>query len=234
MCRASPDVLDYPHVSVRRRHITYSESKPPVVNLADSRINTSGSGNTFSGMTFGAEKADRYLVAAFGFSSASDATGCTIGGVAATLLASAQSPLGGTIRTAIFIAPVPSGTSGTVVISHGAGGNTALALYSITGLKSPAAFDIGITNGPQPLILSMAVPASGIAIVCGFSGVATTTAAWTSLTAIDTNSLFATQFLTSSGHFNGPKVSSVLNTTLSFTQTLPTSNRGASCGVSLR
>lgn len=203
---------------------------PPVLVFTDSGVNTSGSTGTFTGLSFGTAAVDRYLVAAFGYNSATAATAATIGGVSATLLIGVNSPFGNA-RTAIFIAAVPTGTSGTVVLSNGAGGNTTIALYSITGLLSPAAVATNSASGTPPANLSVAVNAFGVAIVCGYSSGASSTASWTNLTAIDTNNHFISTATTSAGNFLASSAPTTLNTTFSYTNT---NNAMSCCAVSLR
>lgn len=217
-------------MSLRRRHICYSGLRPPVLTFVASGVNTTSPGSTFSGVNFGAAAADRYLIAAFGYNSATDALTATIGGAAATRLVGVNSPFGNA-RTAIFIALVPSGTSGTVVLSNGAGGNTTLALYSVTGLLSPTAVATNTASGTPPANLSVAVSAFGIAIVCGYSSGASSTATWSSLTAIDTNNRFIATALTTAGNFVSTGPASTLNTTFNYTNT---SNVMSCCAVSLR
>lgn len=217
-------------MSLRRRHINYSGSRPPVLTFVASGVFTSGSGSTFTGMNFGTAAADRYMIAVFGYSSLTTATSATIGGVSASLLVGAVSPFQ-SAKTAIFIALVPSGTSGTVVISNGAGGNSTLALYSVTGLLSPTAVATNTASGTPPANLSVGVSAFGVAIVCGYSTGASSTATWSNLTAIDTNNRVTTTSLSSAGNFVSAGPSSTLNTTFNYTST---SNAMSCCAVSLR
>lgn len=222
-------LLDYADVSLRRRHICYSGSKPPVLTLTDKAQNTSGGGGTFTGLNLGAAAPDRYMVAAIGNSSATATTAVTIGGVSATQLVAVNSPFGNA-RTSIWIALVPTGASGNVVISNGAGGNTTIALYSITGLLSPSAVATSTASGTPPQSLSVAVNALGFVICVGYSSGATSTATWSGLTSTDVNVLFITNFLQSAGHFSAP-TSTTLSTTFSYSNT---NNAMSCCAVSLR
>jgi hypothetical protein len=113
-------------------------------------------GWTFSGLNFGTEYADRYLVAvAAANATSSDISSCTIGGVTATKLA------GNTAirRVSIWGALVPTGTSGTVVLaasvtSAGAG----LHLYSFYPMPPVNTATLTTDGG------SITVPSAGFAI----------------------------------------------------------------------
>jgi hypothetical protein len=95
-----------------------------------------GSG-TVAGLSFGAISADRYLVAVVGgiYGGGGSITGVTIGGVAATIVAT---QINATVDAVIAIAAVPAGASGSVVVTGPtfAGGGTQVFLYALYGVGS--------------------------------------------------------------------------------------------------
>jgi len=92
---------------------------------------------TFSGVALGAAAADRYIIAGVSGDSAGDTTitTVTIGGVAATELmdgSNSQANMG------FFIAAVPTGTTGDVVVTFsGSKARAGCACWRATGLASP-------------------------------------------------------------------------------------------------
>src|SRR6185437_533415 len=85
---------------------------PLVLTYLGSSQNTSGSGSTHPGMNFGTPDPNRYLIAACAIVSSSSAiTAVDFAGVAGTKLVDVVSGFG-SVRTAYWIALVPTGTSG--------------------------------------------------------------------------------------------------------------------------
>lgn len=105
---------------------------------------------TFTDMDFGAADAARYIIAAIAWRSAgtaNDIDTVTIGGVTATLIQEARNTGGGNLSACdLYIAPVPSGTSGDVVISTTtAAVRLGVAVYRLVGVASamPDHTDVG-------------------------------------------------------------------------------------------
>lgn len=91
--------------------------------------------NIFSGVSFGAEAPTRKLIAAVCVSSVNAVDSVTIGGVTATKLPSERSVNG--YRLAFYIAAVPTGTSGDVVVDCADSGHyAAVGLYRATNIES--------------------------------------------------------------------------------------------------
>jgi hypothetical protein len=115
---------------------------------------------TFSSVAFGAAAADRLLIMAVaGGSTATSVTlgSVTIGGITATIHAQANNS--GNTRNghaAVVSATVPTGTSGTIVVTWsvaGVGGpmlDTSYALYRVTGLVSTTPTDTATATGGSP------------------------------------------------------------------------------------
>jgi hypothetical protein len=120
---------------------------------------------TFSSVSFSTARADRRLVAAvFEQGGAVGISSVTIGGVSASQLVGS----GGTTNplVSLWIAAVPTGTSGNVVVQFGAGtANCAIAVWAVYGASSSTAFATATTSAAEnPASESLSVPANGVAI----------------------------------------------------------------------
>lgn len=128
-------------------------------------------------MSFGPAAAARcVVVGAVWLGAPSTCTGCTIGGVAATQIRQTT----GTVAAVLFIASVPAGTSGNVVLTFGGTiGLISVSSYSVTGLSTPAASSTAITTSA-----SLNVPAfsSVVAIAGCYQNLSTPSSAWSGLT----------------------------------------------------
>jgi hypothetical protein len=133
---------------------------------------------TFSGLAFGVEAPDRTLVAAIaGGATGQTVTAVTIGGMAATQIAGPAN--NGFSHASIWVALVPTGTSGAVTISAtGASWDFALGLYGMTGngLLTPAAAATGTSAA------SLTVAGGSVVIAAAFSNPGSLPAAWNGLT----------------------------------------------------
>ena len=175
---------------MRRRHICYSGSPPLILTYVDNQQNTVGSGATHPGMNFGPANPKRYLIAAIGIVSTTAITSVTIGGIAATQLVSVVSSFGN-VRTAYFIAAVPTGTSGDVTVNTASGGVSSVALYSVVNLQSPTPVATASNFGSSPLSMSLNGTNGGFILASAYmSGSPGATAAWTGLTTVDLNKQF--------------------------------------------
>jgi hypothetical protein len=101
---------------------------------------------TYTGVNFGTEAADRYIIVAIGQRNDSRTfTSVTIGGVTATILVQQGD---GNTTAGIAIAAVPTGTSGTVVVNlSGTADSHYLGVWSATGLDSATPVDTGAVSG---------------------------------------------------------------------------------------
>ena len=129
---------------------------------------------TFSSVSLGVAAADRQIVVLAGCSmnTAAAITGVTVGGVSGALLVSA----GATSRSAnMYIASVPSGTSGDIVVSINTGTGEAwgIGVYRVTGTASTTASDTATQNStsPAPIALTISCPAGGAIIAGGITDV---------------------------------------------------------------
>lgn len=101
---------------------------------------------TYTGVDFGTEAADRYIIVALGTRNDSRTfTSVTIGGVTATILVQQRD---GNTTAGIAIAAVPTGTSGTVEVNlNGNADSHYLGVWSATGLDSATPVDTGTVSG---------------------------------------------------------------------------------------
>mgnify|MGYP003653684990 CR=1 FL=1 len=127
---------------------------------------------TFSSVSFGAAAADRQIVVLAGASmdAVATITGVTIGGVTGAALVTATSAG----RNAnMYIASVPSGTSGDIVISINTATGEAwgIGVYRVTGTASTTPSDTATqtSNSPEPIALTLSCPAGGAIIAGGIT-----------------------------------------------------------------
>lgn len=138
---------------------------------------------TFASQNFGTASADRHIICTVcGRSSDGGArtiTSVTIGGT--TAAENVDTTSSGNV-CGIYIAAVPTGTSGNVVVVFNTTmGNADIALYSTTGVGSTTATDSG-TSTSNPLTYALDVVAGGIAVAIATSDNGAATATWAGLT----------------------------------------------------
>lgn len=170
---------------------------------SDTAVTTvSGGTQTFSGLSFGAATVDRLL---FGFvfyadgnysSGSPNVTGVTIGGVAAVAAIAPVNVIAPSafqyLNLTAWWAPVPTGTSGSLVATHTSPPNNQFGiscdLYSVTGAdtSNPVASSnsaVDVTNSAHAISASLAIPGGGAGIGYAASILNPATAAtWTNLT----------------------------------------------------
>lgn len=143
---------------------------------------------TFSGLSFGAADPDRYLVAVVAFRSGNSGitiNSLTIGGVTASHVVTSSSADSLETRSAIYIAKVPSGTSGSVVMTlSGTAARAGVSLYSLTGIASATPAYTNSGSG-SPVAFNFSLTHDGHAIAGQFEGV---TSASLSTASADLNS----------------------------------------------
>lgn len=139
---------------------------------------------TFSSRNLGSAAAGRYIIVATATRSATGAAGraasVTVAGVAATKIVEVDD--GGDTGTgaAIFVASVPTGTTGDIVVTYGAQQLRAgISVYRATGINS-AAVDTA-TSTANPLSLDTDVPANGFIVGVAAANAASATFSWVGL-----------------------------------------------------
>ena len=137
---------------------------------------------TFSGVALGTAASNRHIVIAAltATASAADANSVTVGGVSASLVVRASG--GDNSRAELWIASVPSGTTGDVVIVWSSAkdrcGYAAWAMYGASASASDTA-----TDGDTSPSFTIDVPAGGYLIAAAVpSAGSVATATWTGVT----------------------------------------------------
>jgi hypothetical protein len=141
----------------------------PVVAFTDSAVDPTNTTTYTFTLDFGAAAGDRYLIATpstRGSGTGAAISSVTIGGVTATEVINTTALLATVYNgAAIFIAAVPTGTSGDVVVTYA---NSQLragcGLYQVTGLSSSTAHDTATDSGSDPLTDTIDVPAGGFIV----------------------------------------------------------------------
>lgn len=146
---------------------------------------TDGTSYTFSSQSLGTAQGDRRIVVAVmgrkETSSGEAPTGVTVGGVSASLVVSQQAS-GDRNSASLWIAEVPSGSTGDIVVTFA---NTqqrcGVGWWAVYGLESSTATDTAATatSGGS---LNIDVEAGGVAFGTANSGSASATFSWTGLT----------------------------------------------------
>lgn len=168
------------NVAVSQRGAAYDTFTVTTAGASAIQIDPQGFGQsgagttsyTFPAVSFGAAEATRKMIAVVGTRKGTGGnsvpTSVTIGGVAATMLAGAGADsASGNVCASLWIASVPTGTSGDVVVNHAAAvSRCSVRLYSmINGLLAAlsSGTQIGITTGTT-LTASPTIPANAILI----------------------------------------------------------------------
>ena len=142
-----------------------------VSNTASAQDAVDATNFTFSTQALGAAHTQRKIAVAIASNSSSSGrtiSSVTVGGVSATSIISADGGSTSTNIAAIYLASVPTGTTGDVVVSHSAGmGNCSISLYRLIGASSTAhdtGSDIALTG--NALSDTMNVVSQGVLIAC--------------------------------------------------------------------
>jgi hypothetical protein len=118
---------------------------------------------SFTGLSFGAASAGRYMVACIGwtdFTIGNALSSVTIGGVSATILGQS----GVNLQMSICIAFVPTGTTGTVVANFtGSAARCNVHVYSLDGPSTAGAYFFGTSTANSPTA-TLNVPANSAVI----------------------------------------------------------------------
>ena len=163
-----------------------------ISNTAQAVSSSSATGSrTWTGTSFGTAADDRLMVVSFcinTFGAAIPSLSCTIGGVAGTSLVSAHNSSSTTFidyKIETFLALVPTGTSGTTVLSGTSiQALNAVAVFTrVTGADSTPSSTLGVTVDANKTISgSLTIPSNGAGLgVVGFTD-SSTGYAWTNLT----------------------------------------------------
>ena len=139
---------------------------------------------TFSGVAFGIENQQRYIIiSVYGSSTSVPASATvTIGGISATALIASSS-------RNFYIAKVPTGTSGTVVVTFSsATTECVISSYSVVGLQSTTPFDTKDVTVANNANISTTINVASNGFVLGLDGITGSsplrTTTWTGLTKV--------------------------------------------------
>ena len=154
-------------------------SPPAVVDITatDSSVDpTDATTFTFSSQSFGAAAADRKIIIGMGHrGSAATVTSITVGGVAATSVVESPSSGAEADRACIFIADVPTGTTGNVVVVLLATATRCgIGVWRMTGAGSSTPTDTGISSA-DPSTTTLTIAANGGGVGYGITTGATLT-----------------------------------------------------------
>lgn len=152
------------------------------ITLTDSSVDaTDQTTYTFASQSFGATAADRKIVVGVGARGSGNFTisSVTIGGVTATLVVNSSSGLQD--QAALYIADVPTGTTGSVVIVLSTGIlRCGIGVWRMIGAASSTPTDTGI-SAADPATTTLTISANGSGVGYGIQIDATSTATWTGL-----------------------------------------------------
>jgi len=144
---------------------------------------------TFSARNLGTADANRYIVVGVGHRSASTRTGftCSVAGVSATLIASRTvGPVSSGIHYAhLFLAHVPTGTSGDIVFSSsGSSLRCGIAVWALDNPNTTPTDTAEVTSsaGTTPATADITVAAGGAAFAVTTTVSAPASISWTNLT----------------------------------------------------
>ncbi|CAA2139597.1 hypothetical protein [Hyphomicrobium sp. ghe19] len=169
-------------MSVRRRSIVYSGAIPSIVYTDNGQDAGAVTTHTFTGKSIGAASPTRTVLVLARYSSTSTTFSCTIGGNAATLVASFS--LGTATHLRLFALNVPTGTTATIVTTSNASGDVFIAVAAAYDLLSttPTATNGVYSGASSPTAdLSLNVAANGVAF--GYATFNTSgTFVWTGMT----------------------------------------------------
>jgi len=161
-----------------------------LTTASDTSDQTTYNGVSFQGLTFGAADAARYIVVGIGAraNSARSISSVTIGGVAATHVCTANDTSAGADIASLYIAAVPTGTTGDVVVTFsGAMLRCQIGLWRMTGISSatPNATMTDNTISAGVLTGTINCPANGAIIGAAWgAGSGSQTATWAGITEV--------------------------------------------------
>ena len=153
---------------------------PASLAFTDNSVTGSGQNPTFSSQSLGTASGDRYIVVGVtGEAGTTTVSSLTVAGVSATNVIVKQQSF---TTAEIWIAAVPTGTTGDIVVNWGASqdctGIGVWAMYSANTTAHDTAFD---NSSSTVFSDTLTIPANGVAFAC-CSKNNTSTATWANLT----------------------------------------------------
>lgn len=153
--------------------------------LQQSTSTTDAASYNFASVNLGTAASDRYIIACVASrvgSGTPTIDAVSIGGVAATPVVTQVNTSSGSNRIGIYIAAVPTGTTGDVDVTFSTTMlRCVVTLYRATAINSATASDTDSSTSSDPTC-SLNVPAGGFAIGTACVGSTTGTYTWTGIT----------------------------------------------------
>lgn len=143
--------------------------------------NGATSSRTYTAMDLGTAASDRRIIVGVGSRAASaiTVTSVTVQGISATQIVAVAN---GNTNADIWLASVPTGTTGDVVITFSASSaRQGCAVWSMTGASSGTAHDTGSSTAANPTD-TINCPANGAIVGFVFNGTNSGTSTWTGIT----------------------------------------------------
>lgn len=138
-------------------------SSPAVSYVSSNGRESPSSTDTYTAQALGAAASDRYIIVGYYGLVLGAAPGCSVGGVSAT---NVRTFTDATVTCALYIAAVPSGTTGDIVFTSSAANRQNWVAWRATGLTSATAASQADT-GSTSTGVTLSVTAGGI--IVGFS-----------------------------------------------------------------
>lgn len=148
---------------------------------------------TFSSASLGVADTNRHIVVVTGSdgNDGDETTAVTVAGVSATKIVQAVGPSGNGGNSAIWIAAVPTGTTGDIVVTYDAGQlASAIAVYRLVNY-SATAYDTASDTTGDPSSVTIDVAADGVVIAGNLIEESVGTAVWIGVTENYDSDLFA-------------------------------------------
>lgn len=203
----------------------------PSISFEDSAFDdvtgSTSSPATFTGVSFGSASGSRRVLVGAAIST-NGTPSVTIGGVSATQVALATN---GAVKAGLYLVDLPTGTSGTVVVSSTAvRGDAFIAVWAVYNIRSSTPTATATDTGATPWDVSLNVEHRGVAASFLFgNGTGVASASWTGMTE-DVDTLGDGTSVYTGASYTAVAAQSPLSVTASVTS----ATAGAICSASFR
>ena len=148
---------------------------------------SAGTTITYSSLSFGTVDSNRIIavVACARMATVNTISSMTIGGISASAVSNTIAQTGGTngSNCQMFQAAVPTGTTGSVVVTYGAAtARTGITVYRIVTGTTTATSSSSNNGSSNPLTCTLTLPGSGGGFVANWQSSTTTATTWTNAT----------------------------------------------------
>jgi hypothetical protein len=187
-------------------HSMFMSARPASVVFTDeSSDDVDRTTYTFSTQAIGTAAPDRrVIVGLYSANTAGTVNSVSVGGVAGTQQKTVTS---GDARAELWIAAVPTGATGDVVVVHSAGQQRcAIVVWAAYGLNSSTATDTASASSGDPITTNtLDVQAGGIAVAMVGANNAASGVTWTGLTEVADGTVETVPYSGASLAFSGPQ-----------------------------